>query len=90
MRAPKHCPMQTKITDEDSARLVWDAFCEIRRRHSKSELIEKVSDRLWRLGVEDIRAEGGGKAYHEVRLNEDLTVESMEHVIEGANRWKDR
>ena len=80
---------QVKITDEKSARLVWDAFCEIRRWRSKSDAIEKVSDRVWHLGVKNDRAEGRGKAYHEVRLDEDLTVVSMKHIIEDADgrRW---
>ena len=80
---------KVKITDEKSARLVWDAFCEVCRWLFPDGQVEKVSDQLWRLGVKDDRAKGRGKAYHEVRLNEDLTVKSMKHIIEDADgrRW---
>ena len=75
-----------KITDEKNARLVWDAYREIRRRHGTTDTIEKVSDRLWRLGVKDGRHKGLGKAYYEVRLNDDLTVKSAEWTIESPQR----
>ncbi len=79
---------KVRVTDEKSARLVWDAYCEVRRWLFPGGKTERVSDRLWRLGVRDHR--GRGKAYYEVRLNENLTVKSAERIIEDADgrRWK--
>ena len=50
-----------KITDEKNARLVWDAYREIRRRTGTTDTIEKVSDRLWRLGVKDGATKGSAR-----------------------------
>lgn len=80
---------KVRITDEKSARLVWDAFCEVRRWIHQGGDVEKVSDRLWRVGIHNRSAKRLGRGYYEVHLNEDLTVESAGRVVEDADgrRW---
>jgi hypothetical protein len=75
---------KVKIDGEPNARLVWDAFCEVYRWPFKTDKIEQISDRVWHLGVVDKGLHTRGKAYYEVRLNENLTVESAKWTNEGA------
>ncbi|MFH1924137.1 MAG: hypothetical protein ABIP48_30145 [Planctomycetota bacterium] len=66
---------RVKIQNAEDARLVWDALCEIYRRE-RTGGIEKVSERVWRLGIEK---DNRGRHYYDVRLNPDFSVKSMEY-----------
>ncbi len=74
---------KVRVTDEKDALLVWDAFCEIRRWHRKSNTVQRVSDRIWRLGAVPSDNDQA-KAYFEIRLDDQGVVESAKWTIEGA------
>lgn len=78
LAAPFLAKNRVKIRNRRDARLVWNALCEIYRRERTGK-IERVSDHLWRLGIEKT---DGGRAYQEVRLSENFTVKAMKFVSE--------
>lgn len=71
-----------RITNTEDAQLVWDALCEFTGLEPAAGRAERVSERLWRLGVTECQPAGAGRSEYCVELSEDLVVESAKWVVE--------
>ena len=71
-----------KLENAKDARLIWNAFCEICRWDPHTNELQKVSDREWHLGVIQRDGRKPRNGYYDVRLNDDLTVQSAKWAAE--------